>query len=81
LVGIVGRSAGQQLAHFFLLEIEDSHSATVDLTQRELASALGIGRQTVSRELAKLEQLGLFERGRGLVRILDPNGLQALLPP
>jgi uncharacterized membrane protein len=51
------------------------------LTQRELASALGIGRQTVSRELAKLEQLGLFERGRGLVRILDPNGLQALLPP
>ena len=81
LVGIAGRSAGQQLAHFLLLEIEDSHSAAVELTQQELASALGIGRQTVSRELAKLEQLGLVERGRGQVRILDPDGLQSLLPP
>ena len=81
LVGIAGRSAGQQLAHFLLLEAEDGGSAKVELTQQELASALGLGRQTVSRELAKLEQLGLVERGRGQVRILDPDGLQALLPP
>jgi CRP-like cAMP-binding protein len=80
LVGIAGRSAGQQLAHFLLLEAEDGDSTTVVLTQQELASALGLGRQTVSRELARLDQLGLVERSRGRVRILDPKGLQALLP-
>ena len=81
LVGIAGRSAGQQLAHFLLLELEDSNSASVMLTQRELASVLGIGRQTVSRELAKLDRLGLVERSRGQVRVINAEGLSALLPP
>lgn len=52
----------------------------VRLTQRDLASVLGLGRQTVSRELGKLELLGLVRRGRGQVRVLDPEGLRALLP-
>lgn len=80
LVGTTGRSAGQQLAYFLLHEAEDTESASVVLTQRELAAALGLGRQTVSRELARLEQLGLVERGRGRVRIVNESGLRGLLP-
>lgn len=81
LVGTTGRTAGQRLAHFLLHEAEDTESAIVALTQRELASALGLSRQTVARELARLEQLGLVERGRGHVQIVDESGLRGLLPP
>jgi CRP-like cAMP-binding protein len=79
-LGIAGRSAGQRLASFLLQEADDAGSASVVLNQRDFASALGLGRQTVSRELGRLEQLGLVERGRGRVRIVDEDGLRALLP-
>jgi CRP/FNR family transcriptional regulator, cyclic AMP receptor protein len=81
LVGTTGRTAGQRLAHFLVREAEDAGSASVTLTQRELASALGLSRQTVARELGRFEQLGLVERGRGHVRVLDEDRLRALLPP
>ena len=80
LVAVAGRSAIERLGSFLLQEAGDGAPATVELTQQELASTLGIGRQTVSRVLGNLERLGLVERGRGRVRILDPDRLRALLP-
>ncbi|MBA3842858.1 MAG: Crp/Fnr family transcriptional regulator [Actinobacteria bacterium] len=80
LVAVAGRSAIERLGVFLLQDAGDGAEVTVELTQQELASTLGIGRQTVSRVLGNLERLGLIERGRGQVRILDPDGLRALLP-
>lgn len=80
LVAVAGRTATERLGSFLLQETKESAPATVKLTQQELASTLGIGRQTVSRVLGNLEQLGLIERGRGRVRVLDPDRLRALLP-
>jgi CRP-like cAMP-binding protein len=80
VVPVAARSAIERLGFFLLQEAETGAPATVELTQQELASTLGIGRQTVSRVLGNLERLGLVERGRGQVRILDPDRLRALLP-
>jgi CRP/FNR family cyclic AMP-dependent transcriptional regulator len=74
-----GHHALQRLSHFLIDEVEIRGVTRIDLTQRELASTLALGRQTVSRELGRLELLGLVERGRGQVRILDQEGLRALL--
>ena len=75
-----GRTALERLSRFLADEIETCGVTRVELTQRELASALALGRQTVSRELGRLERLGLVERGRGQVRILDAAGLRSLIP-
>lgn len=80
LLAIAGRSAIERLGSFLLQEAGEDAPATVAMTQQELASTLGIGRQTVSRVLGNLQRLGLVERGRGQVRILDPDRLRALLP-
>ena len=80
LVTFAGRSAIERLGSFLLQEAQNRTPATVDLTQQELASTLGIGRQTVSRLLGNLERLGLVERRRGQIRILDPERLRTLLP-
>lgn len=80
LVAVAGRSAIERVGSFLLQEAADDAPATVELTQQELASTLGVGRQTVSRVLGNLERLGLVERGRGQVRVLDPDRLRALLP-
>ena len=79
-VKLPGRPALQRLSHYLVDEVDTRGATSLDLTQRELASTLGLGRQTVSRELGKLELLGLVKRGRGQVRIIDPDGLRALLP-
>lgn len=80
LVAVAGRSAIERIGSFLLREAGEGAPATVRLTQQELASMLGIGRQTVSRVLGNLERLGLVKRGRGQVQILDPDRLRALLP-
>jgi CRP/FNR family transcriptional regulator len=79
-VKLPGRSALHRLSHYLVDEVDTRGVASLNLTQRELASTLGIGRQTVSRELGELELLGLVKRGRGQLRIVDPNGLRELLP-
>lgn len=80
LLAVAGRSAIERLGSLLLQEAGEGAPATVAMTQQELASTLGIGRQTVSRVLGNLQRLGLVERGRGQVRILDPDRLRALLP-
>jgi len=41
------------------------------LTQQELASLVGATRESVSRNLTKLEQEGVLRLGRGRITILD----------
>ena len=79
-VAVAGRSALERLSHYIVAEVEARGAPHLDLTQRELASALGVSRQTVSRELRTLELLGLVKRGRRLVRVVDVEGLRTLHP-
>lgn len=45
------------------------------LTQDDLAAAVGTTRETVNRQLGRLQAEGLVEVGRGRVRIVDPPAL------
>jgi len=49
------------------------------LTQDELAAAVGTTRETVNRQLGRLQAEGLVEVGRGRVRVIDPGALAAWL--
>lgn len=77
---IAGRSAFEQVVHFLIHETEERGDPTVEMTQSELAETLGVGRQTVSRVLRQLAQLGLFTARRGRIDVLDPQRLTNHVP-
>ncbi len=53
-------------------------NATIKTTHDELATDLGTAREVISRKLAQWEKLGLIERGRGNLTILNTEQLQYL---
>jgi CRP/FNR family transcriptional regulator len=55
-----------------------STSPTIKVTHDELATDLGTAREVISRKLAQWEKLGLIERGRGILKILNTKQLQNL---
>lgn len=80
LVELAGKSAVEQVVHFLLNEAEERKRLTFDLAQRELASALGLSRQTVSRALGELRRQGIVDVGRRRIHILDLDALRAHVP-
>jgi len=80
LVELTGRSAFEQLILFLLHEAEERESPVVELTQKELAEALTLSRQTVSRVLGLLEREGVIERGHRQVEIRELERLRRYLP-
>jgi len=62
----------------WLLALDDRASAgRFDLTQADMAGALGVRRATVSEVGGLLEDRGLIQRGRGWIRVTDRKGLKA----
>ena len=55
----------------------DGQSAALDLTQDELAAAVGSTRVTVNKVLADLEHRGLVRVGRRHVDVVSPDALRA----
>ncbi|MCX7023759.1 MAG: Crp/Fnr family transcriptional regulator [Spirochaetes bacterium] len=55
-------------------------SSRVTCTQEELAESIGATRETVNRNLGRMQEEGLIRVGRGLVEILDRNGLEGKTP-
>jgi CRP-like cAMP-binding protein len=66
----------QRLAHWLLLCADRAHSHTYALSHEFIADMLGTTRPTVSTAAAILKNEGLIQYSRGLVRILDPVGLE-----
>ena len=69
------QSADKRLANLLL-----NHPDTPELhvTHEDLAAALGVSRVTVSRLLGSFARHGLIRTGYGVIRILDPSGLEAI---
>jgi CRP-like cAMP-binding protein len=68
----------QRLARWLL---ECSHRATTDvypLTHLELAQMLGVRRSYVTRTAVALQQSGLIDYHRGMLRIVDRRALEAI---
>ena len=51
----------------------------LDFRQEDLADIVGVSRQSVNRLLRRFETDGLIARGYAKVKVLNPNGLAALL--
>lgn len=84
-VGLGRKSAEERLASFFMVMAErigraDGSTFTLDLpmSRKDIADALGLTIETVSRQLGRLRELGLIETsGRSGVRLLEPAALEA----
>jgi CRP/FNR family transcriptional regulator len=62
-----------------LLKLADD-DRTIHLTHDELAAELGTVREVVSRLLKEFERSRTVRLARGLVTIVDPSALAALVP-
>jgi hypothetical protein len=59
----------------WLLLAQDRTGDRIELTQQALAGLLGVQRTTVNAVVQSLEQEGLISTGRGVVRVIDRDGL------
>jgi len=59
-------------------EIGAASPGRVKVTQAELASMLGVSRETVNKQVNLLQRSGLISLGRGSITIKDAAALQAL---
>jgi CRP-like cAMP-binding protein len=76
---LAGRSALQQVSQLLLDESRARREPTLELTQQELAAALALSRQTVSRTFRSLSLEGAIKPERRRVRVLDSQKLRAHL--
>jgi len=59
----------------WLLHAQDRTGDRIELTQQALANLLGVQRTTVNAVIQSLEQKGLIVPGRGVIRVIDREGL------
>lgn len=78
---LLGPSAFERVVKLLIDVADERGSSTIEMRQADMAAALGLSRQTVSRMLAELAATGLIERGRRRVRILDRPRLRSLHEP
>ncbi|MDH3539377.1 MAG: Crp/Fnr family transcriptional regulator [Acidimicrobiia bacterium] len=69
----------RRLVHYLLKESRHSDGGVVRATHEEIATEVGISRETVSRVLKDFERQGLIELSRGSIRIGDPGGLRTTI--
>jgi CRP/FNR family cyclic AMP-dependent transcriptional regulator len=48
----------------------------LEIRQEDLAAMIGVSRQTVNKELRRLEEAGVVARAYGRIRVLDPQRLR-----
>ncbi|SNS88605.1 cAMP-binding domain of CRP or a regulatory subunit of cAMP-dependent protein kinases [Noviherbaspirillum humi] len=67
-----------RLARWLLISHDRAQQAELPLTQAYLAVMLGVQRPSVSFAATSLQRAGLIECRRGVIRILDRKGLEAV---
>lgn len=80
---ITTRSVDHRLVELLLEEFENSSGRrpTVEMTNDELALAIGSAREVVNRKLHEFERLGALKLGRGRIWLEDDEALRALIRP
>jgi CRP-like cAMP-binding protein len=70
-------SLKERLARWLLMMRDRSDDATLLISQDLLAEMLGVQRPSITNAAAELERVGLIERGRQQVTIVNRQGLLA----
>ena len=68
----------KRLARWLLMFSDRAESDKLILTQEFLAQMLGVQRPSVSMNAGKLQEMGLINYNRGVIKILDRTGMQNL---
>lgn len=68
----------QRLARWLLMSLDRSDSSELALTHEYLAVMLGVRRAGVTVALQQIEERGLIDAARGIIRVRDRAGLIAL---
>ncbi len=68
---VVFKKLDRRLAQLLL----DKKTGQFEITHQEIATELGSVREVVSRQLKVFERQGLIKLGRGIIRIVDREGL------
>ena len=66
----------QRLARWILMSQDRAGNQTIQLTQEFIAQMLGVRRATVSVVAGTLQQAGLIRYRRGVIEVLDRNGVE-----
>ena len=66
----------QQLCRFLLERLDRLPSDRLAMTQEQIASLLGVRRESVTHAAARLQEAGLVCLGRGHIMVLDRKGLE-----
>ncbi len=66
----------QQLCRFLLQRLDCMPGDTLALTQEQIASLLGVRRESVTQAASRLQEAGLVRYGRGRIAVLDREGLE-----
>jgi len=85
LMMIGGSSAEQRLARFLLNLRErmlkrgfDGDQLRLPMTRQDIGNYLGLAFETISRQLAHLQEIGMLEIDNKTIRLLDISGLESL---
>ena len=80
---ITTRSVDHRLIELLLEEFDNSESErpTIEMTNDELALAIGSVREVVNRKLHEFERLGALKLGRGRIWLEDNETLLGLIKP
>ena len=81
--GVAYRSVPARLANFLISEsriasVNNEHFYEIQMTQNEIAALIGSTRESVSRNLSKMQQEGLIKVKRGRIILLDRTKLRKL---
>jgi CRP-like cAMP-binding protein len=69
-------SVEQQLCRWLLLSLDRVDSDELRMTQQLIADMLGVRREGVTMAAAKLQEWGCIRYSRGLIRVIDRDGLE-----
>ena len=70
-------SKEQQLCRWFLLTLDRLPSNELTMTQEQIASMLGVRRESITEAARRLQQGGMISYRRGHITVLDRSGLES----